>query len=70
MELDNQIENYIMDVHYLWLLLECDGISDLSRKLRKSRKHVGYIMLHLLLKLALLLRVASANDEGSKKLYG
>ena len=46
MKLDNQIKNYIMDVHSLWLLEE---ISDFSKKLRETRQHIAYLRSSLMI---------------------
>jgi len=42
-----------------------DGISDLSRMMVETRKHIAYPMVYLLLKLSLLLPVATATIERS-----
>jgi hypothetical protein len=59
MGLDNQLENYILDVRSCEQFSNLDGIGNLSRILVETRKHIAYLMLYLLLKLALLLPVAT-----------
>jgi hypothetical protein len=63
MGLDNQLENYILDVRSCEQFSNLDGIGDLSRILVETRKHIAYPMVYLLLKLALLLPVATATVE-------
>ncbi|XP_024632182.1 uncharacterized protein [Medicago truncatula] len=61
----NQLENYIKDVRSCEQFSNLDGISDLSRKMVETRRHIVYPMVYLLLKLALLLPMATATVERS-----
>ncbi|XP_045791578.1 zinc finger MYM-type protein 1-like [Trifolium pratense] len=63
--LDNQLENYIMDVRSSEQFSNLHGISDLSGMMVETKKHIAYPMVYLLLKLALLLPVATATVEKS-----
>ncbi|PNX72121.1 zinc finger MYM-type protein 1-like [Trifolium pratense] len=63
--LDNQLENYIMDVRSSEQFSNLHGISDLSGMMVETKKHIAYPMVYLLLKLALLLPVATATVERS-----
>ncbi|CAK8571733.1 unnamed protein product [Lathyrus sativus] len=65
MGLDNQLENYIMDVCSSEQFSNLQGISDLSRTMVETKKHIAYPMVYLLLKLALLLPVATTTVERS-----
>ncbi|XP_058783055.1 uncharacterized protein LOC131657706 [Vicia villosa] len=65
MGLDNQLENYIMDVCSSEQFSNLHGISDLSRMMVETKKHIAYPMVYLLMKLALLLPVATATVERS-----
>jgi hypothetical protein len=63
--LDNQLENYIMDVRSSEQFSNLHGISDLSGMMVETKKHIAYPMVYLLLKLALLFPVATATVERS-----
>jgi len=54
-----------MDVRSREQFSNLDGISDLPSMLVETRKRIAYPMVYLLLKLALLLHVATAIVEGS-----
>nr|KYP47883.1 Zinc finger MYM-type protein 1 [Cajanus cajan] len=61
--LDNQLENYFIDVCFDSAFSKLEGIGDLSMKLVETRKHVVYPLAYLLLELALILPVATASVE-------
>nr|KYP44907.1 Zinc finger MYM-type protein 1 [Cajanus cajan] len=61
--LDNQLENYFIDVCFDSAFSKLEGIGDLSMKLVETRKHVVYPLVYLLLELALILPVATASVE-------
>jgi hypothetical protein len=63
--LDNQLENYIMDVRSSEQFSNLHGISDLSGMMVETKKHIAYPMVYLLLKLSLLLPMAIATVERS-----
>ena len=63
--IDNQLENYIIDVRSCEQFSNLDVISDLSRKMVETRRHIAYQIVYLLLKLTLLLPVATATVERS-----
>jgi hypothetical protein len=65
MMLDSQVENYIMDVCSEVEFASLKGINDLSEKLVKTRKHIVYPLVYRLLKLAMILPVATATTERS-----
>nr|KYP46931.1 hypothetical protein KK1_031413 [Cajanus cajan] len=58
--LDNQLENYFIDVCFDNAFSKLKGIGDLSMKFVETRKHV---LVYLLLELALILPVATASIE-------
>uniref|UniRef100_A0A5B7B014 Putative zinc finger MYM-type protein 1-like n=1 Tax=Davidia involucrata TaxID=16924 RepID=A0A5B7B014_DAVIN len=61
--LENQLENYIIDMRSNKEFCEVKGISDLARKLVETKKNIVYPLIYLLLKLALILPVATATVE-------
>ncbi|KAJ8768080.1 hypothetical protein K2173_021020 [Erythroxylum novogranatense] len=63
--LDNQLENYIVDVRSDIRFSELKGMGELSKKLVETRKHIVYPLVYLLLKLALILPVTTATVERS-----
>ncbi|XP_058726744.1 uncharacterized protein LOC131598130 [Vicia villosa] len=65
MGLNNQLENYIMDVCSSEQFSNLHGISDLSRMVVETKKHTAYRTVYLLLKLTLLLPVATTTVERS-----
>ena len=65
MALDCQLENYVVDVQSDSRFLELKGIGDRSKKLVDTMKHIVYPLVYLLLKLALILPIATASVERS-----
>jgi hypothetical protein len=63
--LDNKLEAYIIDMHNNIKLASLKGISDLSEKLVETRKHIVYPLVYRLLKLAMILHVATATVKRS-----
>ncbi|XP_016172802.1 zinc finger MYM-type protein 1-like [Arachis ipaensis] len=61
--LDSQLENFILDVHSDDQFSNLNGIGALSQKLVETRKNIVYPLVFLLLKLALVLLVATASVE-------
>ncbi|XP_050902146.1 uncharacterized protein LOC127111582 [Lathyrus oleraceus] len=61
--LDCQIENYFLDVCSDSEFSKLEGIGDLSIKLVETKKHIVYPLVYLLLKLSLILLVATATTE-------
>jgi len=61
--LDDQLENYIIDVRSDDEFASLKGINDLSEKLVKTRKHIAYPLVYLLLKLAMILPVVRSTTE-------
>lgn len=43
----NQLENYIKDIRSCEQFSNLDGISDLSRKMVETRRHIAYPMVYL-----------------------
>jgi hypothetical protein len=63
--LDNQLETYIVDMRRSVEFASLKGISDLSKKLVESKRHIVYLLVYQLLKLAMILPVATATVERS-----
>ncbi|GMP55747.1 hypothetical protein CsSME_00020477 [Camellia sinensis var. sinensis] len=63
MALDNQLQNYIVDMRSSNEFSELKGIGDLTRKLVETKKDIVYPLVCLLVKLALILPVATATVE-------
>ncbi|XP_075092405.1 uncharacterized protein LOC142172638 [Nicotiana tabacum] len=62
--LENQLATYIIDVRDIdERFSNLSGLSDLSRKLIQTKKHLNYSLVFLLVKLALLLLVDTASVE-------
>ena len=61
--LDGQLENYRMDMQSDDDFLELKGIVELSQKMVEKRKHNIYPLVYKLVKLALILPVATASVE-------
>ncbi|XP_031378142.1 zinc finger MYM-type protein 1 [Punica granatum] len=61
--LDNQLETYILDMRSHEEFLNLENIGDLSQKLVATRRHIVYPLVYLLMKLALILPVATASVE-------
>ena len=58
--LDHQLQNYIADMRSSKEFLELKGIGNIARKLVETKKDIVYSLVYLLLKLALILPVATA----------
>ncbi|XP_057471076.1 uncharacterized protein LOC130759880 [Actinidia eriantha] len=63
MMLDNQLETYFLDVSSNDQFSDVKGISGLAQKLVETKKDVIYPLVYLLVKLALILPVATASVE-------
>lgn len=63
MKLDSQLDNCISDMRTNQEFLEVQGISCLARKLVGTKKHIVFLLVYRLLKLALILPVATATVE-------
>ncbi|GAV86723.1 LOW QUALITY PROTEIN: DUF4371 domain-containing protein, partial [Cephalotus follicularis] len=61
--LDNQHETYIIDMRSNSEFIELKGTSHPAERLVKTKKHIVYPLVFLLLKLALILPVATASVE-------
>ncbi|XP_057747944.1 uncharacterized protein LOC130967139 [Arachis stenosperma] len=61
--LDSQLENFILDMRLDDQFSNINEISGLSQKLVETKKHIVYPLVFLLLKLALILPVATASVE-------
>jgi hypothetical protein len=61
--LASQLENYIMDVQDDRDFLEVNNLVELSQKLIETNRHNVYILVYKLIKLGLLLPVATASVE-------
>ncbi|KAL7181344.1 hypothetical protein ACSBR1_040265 [Camellia fascicularis] len=62
-QLDNQLQNYIVDMRSSNEFSELKEIGDLARKLVETKKDIVYPLVYLLIKLALILPVATATVE-------
>ncbi|XP_047949207.1 zinc finger MYM-type protein 1-like [Salvia hispanica] len=62
-ELENQLENFIFDVRIDEKFSQISGISGLAQKMVSTRKHEVFPMVYLLVKLSLILPVATASVE-------
>ena len=63
MILDNQLQNYIIDMYSNTEFAKLQGIGDLAKKLVETKKDIAYSLVYLLIKLALILPVATATVE-------
>ena len=63
MTLEDQLQNYVIDVRSDDQFCNLKGISELAQKMVTNDKHIGYPLVYLLIKLALLLPVAMATVE-------
>ncbi|XP_057495651.1 uncharacterized protein LOC130780647 [Actinidia eriantha] len=63
MKLDNQLETYFLDVSSNDQFFDVKGISGLAQKLVETKNDVIYPLIYLLIKLALILPVATASIE-------
>lgn len=63
--LDNQLETYTIDMRTSVEFSSLKGISDLSKKLVETKRNIVYPLLYKLLKLALILLVATTTVERS-----
>jgi hypothetical protein len=61
--LDNQLETYIIVMRTSVVFASFEGISDLSKKLVETRRHIVYLLIYQQLKLAMFLHVATATVE-------
>ncbi|XP_020979414.1 zinc finger MYM-type protein 1-like [Arachis ipaensis] len=61
--LDSQLENFILDMRLDDQFSNINGISGLSQKLVETKKHIVYPLVFILLKLALILLVATTSVE-------
>ena len=61
--LDTQLETYILDMRSAIEFERLKSISDLSKKLVKTKRHKVYPLVYLLINLALILPVATASVE-------
>jgi hypothetical protein len=61
--LASQLENYIIDVQDEGDFLEINNLVELSQKLLETNRHNVYILVYKLIKLGLLLSVATASVE-------
>ncbi|PIA52970.1 hypothetical protein AQUCO_01000674v1, partial [Aquilegia coerulea] len=77
MLLSNQLETYILDVRFSNAFSELKGIGDLAKEkwLRSTRKNTVYLLVYMLMALALILPVATADisetidDEAIMQLF-
>ena len=63
MILDNQLQNYIIDMYSNREFAKLQGIGDLAKKLVETKKDIAYSLVYLLIKLALIVPVAIATVE-------
>ena len=63
MALDIQLQNYIVDMSSNDAFLELKGIGDLARKMVETKKDILYPFVYLLVKLVLILPIATATVE-------
>jgi hAT family C-terminal dimerisation region len=61
--LENQLENYRLDMHSNSDFLEVKGMDELSQKLVEKKKHIVYPLIYKLSSLALILSVDTASVE-------
>ncbi|XP_019184047.1 PREDICTED: zinc finger MYM-type protein 1-like [Ipomoea nil] len=61
--LDNQLQTYFVDVTYDPAFSKLDGIDELAQKMVETGRHLDYTLVYLLLKLSLVLPVATASVE-------
>ncbi|CAL1403229.1 unnamed protein product [Linum trigynum] len=61
--LDDQLDTYIYDMMSNEDFRELKGIADLSKKMVKTNKHRSYPLVYMLVKLALILPVATSSVE-------
>ncbi|XP_071725268.1 uncharacterized protein [Rutidosis leptorrhynchoides] len=61
--LDNQLENYIVDMRLHRVFSDLKGIEALVKTLVKTKKNIVYPLVYRLVKLALILSVATATME-------
>ena len=59
--LDNQLKTYIVDLRSHDELTSLKGINDLSTKPAETKKHIMYLLVYLLVKLALILSVSTTS---------
>ena len=61
--LGHQLENYVIDVRNDPDFPNVKGVSGLARKFVQKKKHIDYPLVYLLMKLALVLPIATASVE-------
>jgi len=61
--LDNQLATYIVDMRRSYEFAYLKGISDLSKTMVALKKHIDYPLVYRLLKLAMILPVATSTVE-------
>jgi hAT family C-terminal dimerisation region len=61
--LESQLENYYMDLQSDGEFFELNGLVALSQKIVEKNKHIVYALVYKLIKLALILPVATASVE-------
>ncbi|PKU61485.1 hypothetical protein MA16_Dca028816 [Dendrobium catenatum] len=61
--LDNQIENFIVDMRSNDAFMNLKGLGELAQKLVETRKHDIFPLVFSLIKLALILPIATATVE-------
>ncbi|XP_019194749.1 PREDICTED: zinc finger MYM-type protein 1-like [Ipomoea nil] len=61
--LDNQLQTYFIDVSSDPAFSKLGGIDELAQKMVETRRHLDYTFVYLLLKLSLILPVATASVE-------
>ena len=61
--LDNQLETYIIVIHFNEKFATLKGIGQLAKKLIEMKNDIVYLLLYLLVTLSLILPVATATVE-------
>ncbi|PKU78639.1 hypothetical protein MA16_Dca014904 [Dendrobium catenatum] len=61
--LDNQIENFIVDMRSSDAFMNLKGLGELAQKLVETRKHDIFPLMFSLIKLALILPIATSTVE-------
>ena len=62
---DNQLQNYIVDVRSNDDFAELKGVGELAKPIVETSKNLAYSLVYVLIKLALLLPVATAAVESA-----
>ncbi|GAV91744.1 Dimer_Tnp_hAT domain-containing protein [Cephalotus follicularis] len=63
MELKNQLETYIIDMHSYIEFTEVNDIGELAKRMKEKNKNKVYPLVYMLLKLVLILPVSTATME-------